>query len=181
MRVCVRVLLLGAFLWLAGCAASVQRPESVYGAPSLQGRPAGSLTLLVKPNGAIAQSKDWNDFRNEWREAMTAAAAGAGIPFSFLDQESDVHLATGTLVVVTVNDYRYLSAGSRILFGVLTGNAYIDASAGYFELPQKRPLGERVYNTSSSAWQGIFSAMTSKQIAAICAEIVGEFGRAPRT
>lgn len=33
---------------------------------------------------------------------------------------------------------------------------------------------ERSYNTSSSAWQGIFSAMTSKQIEAICQQIAQE-------
>jgi hypothetical protein len=35
-------------------------------------------------------------------------------------------------------------------------------------------LGERTYDTSSTAWQGAFSAMTDKQVQAICKQIVGE-------
>jgi hypothetical protein len=33
-------------------------------------------------------------------------------------------------------------------------------------------FGEDKVNTSSSAWQGVFSAMTSKQLAAIAKEII---------
>ena len=37
----------------------------------------------------------------------------------------------GTLLQVYVNDYRMVGIGSRILFGVMTGNAFIDAKASY--------------------------------------------------
>ena len=40
----------------------------------------------------------------------------------------------GTLLQVYVNDYRMVGIGSRILFGVMTGNAFIDAKASYTDL-----------------------------------------------
>jgi hypothetical protein len=33
------------------------------------------------------------------------------------------------------------------------------------------------YDTTSTAWQGIFSGMTTKQVRAMCHEIVGEVMR----
>jgi hypothetical protein len=36
----------------------------------------------------------------------------------------------------------------------------------------KRSLGTRKYATTSSAWQGVVSAMTNKQVAALSTEIV---------
>jgi hypothetical protein len=76
--------------------------------------------------------------------------------------------------VVKVDDYRYLSTGARYGFGVFAGNAFINADAQFRDLQSGRTLGTRKYNTSSSAWQGIFSAMTSKQVEAICNQIVSD-------
>ena len=177
-----RSMLVGGALLLAGCAATVNRSEPVS-PPLAVSKPAqGKVVLLVKGSDEISRAKDWNDFRGEWKAAMQEAATGAGMGFAFVEQEPDAHSEPGTLVVVDIADYRYLSTGARLMLGILIGNAYIDARASYFELPEKRAFGERKYNTSSSAWQGIFSAMTAKQVAAICAEIIGELGRpSPRT
>ena len=48
-----------------------------------------------------------------------------------------------TLIVVTVNDYRYISPGARYGFGVFAGNAFVDADAKFFEQPSRRELGTR--------------------------------------
>ena len=173
----IQVALFAMAFLLAGCAATVKQTESAKPALTTNAMSGQKLVLFVKGSPQIARSRDWDDFRGEWREAMTSAAATAGVPFVFVDQEPESHPDAATLVVIDINDYRYVSAGSRILFGVMTGNAYIEANAQYYELPQKRPLGERRYNTTSTAWQGIFSAMTSKQVAAICAEILSELAR----
>src|SRR5690606_33370829 len=78
----------------------------------------------------------------------------------------------GTLVVVTVTDYRYVSTGARYGLGVMTGNARAEAEATFHVLPEQRLAGTREYSTSSTAWQGIFSAMTPKQLAAIAAQMI---------
>ncbi len=80
----------------------------------------------------------------------------------------------GTLVAVHVNDYRYVSAGARFGLGVMTGNAYVDAKIRFLDLKTGQSFGEQTINTSSSAWQGIFSAMTDKQLQAIAKEIVND-------
>jgi hypothetical protein len=56
----------------------------------------------------------------------------------------------------------------------LTGNAYVDSSVQFRNLKTGALLGERKYNTSSSAWQGIFAPMTEKQVQAIATQIVNE-------
>ena len=53
------------------------------------------------------------------------------------------------------------------MFGVMTGNAYIDAKATFCDLNDGKEIGQRVYNTSSTAWAGIFATMTPKQVDAI--------------
>ena len=80
----------------------------------------------------------------------------------------------GTLLVVNINDYRYLTPGARYGFGVMTGNAFIDSSVEYRDLKTGAVLGEKRFNTTSSAWQGVFSPMTDKQVQAIATEIAGE-------
>lgn len=79
---------------------------------------------------------------------------------------------SGTWVVVDINDYRYLTPGARFGFGVMTGNAFIDSRVQFIDLDTGRLIAEQLYNTSSSAWEGIFSAMTDKQVRAICNEVV---------
>lgn len=162
----------------AGCAATVQRPAG-EGAASLQVPAAATkrVALLVRPAPALPKSADWELFRAEWRTALSSAAATAGKQFDYYEAQPGATATPGTLVVVTVNDYRYLSPGARYGFGVLTGNAYIDAEARFFELPSQRELGARKYATSSSAWEGIFSAMTDKQVQAIAAEMIKEIDR----
>ncbi len=56
----------------------------------------------------------------------------------------------------------------------LLRNAYIDARARFEDLRSGRLVGERSFNTTSSAWQGVFSAMTDKQLDAISRELIAD-------
>ena len=162
-----RTLLLITAIALGGCAATVTRPTD-GSATSLQPsvKPA-ALALHITGTPAIQASSDWHTFRAEWRTAFNAAAAATSIPTSYTEVEP-TELPTGTVLVrVFVNDYRYLTPGARFGFGIMTGNAYIDAEAEFIEFPHKRSLGKKKYSTSSSAWQGVFSAMTDKQVRAL--------------
>lgn len=171
----VTTVLVAAFL--CGCAATVQRAS--VGEGSL-GIPAGSskrIVLTVKGNETSAKSPDWEQLRATWRSAMAEAAGKAGVEFAYLDTDTRPAAAPGTWVAIRVNDYRFLSAGARYAFGVMTGNAYMDADAEFIDLVTGRPAGKRSYKTSSTAWEGVFSAMTEKQLQAISTEIVGEVTR----
>jgi len=60
-----------------------------------------------------------------------------------------------------------------------TGTGYATGRPfkAFVDLPSRRSLGKRKYATSSTAWQGVFSAMTDKQVAAISGEILQELRR----
>lgn len=166
-------LVLVAVIALTGCAANVTRPTGHQQGLQLQAKPA-AVALLITGKPSIQASQDWNTFRAEWRTAFASAAAGAGLPFAYHETEAIEASAGTVLVKMNVNDYRYLTSGARYGFGIMTGNAFIDADAEFIMFPGKRSLGSRKYSTSSSAWQGIFSAMTDKQVSAISNEIVQE-------
>ena len=171
----MRLLVLALFgaVLLGGCAANV--PKDAGRVPLKVGKDSSQAVVLNLDGSSVAtQAKDWEPFKGEWRSAMSAAAAAAGVRYA--EQTGAPHATgePGTLVAIYVDDYRYISPGARFGFGIMTGNAFVDAKATFTDLQGGDALGERRYNTSSSAWQGIFSAMTGKQIEAICKEIVGE-------
>jgi len=163
---------------LAACAASVQKPEPEPAATiEVPAAAARRIVLVVVGSDVAVKSSDWEALRGEWRSAMSTAAANAGLGFEWRDGLVGLPRAPGIMAVVKVNDYRYLSTGARYGLGAFAGNAFIDADVAYRELPSARALGSRKYNTSSSAWQGIFSAMTRRQLQAISEEIVAEVKR----
>jgi hypothetical protein len=162
---------------LTGCAASVERQASSEAKLKLSPAATKKIVLVMQGSEAAAKSKDWEPLVGEFRGAMASATASAGMTFASQDSSAAPGAEAATQVVIRINDYRYLSAGARYGFGIMTGNAFIDADASFFELPAKSPAGTRKYNTSSSAWQGVFSAMTDKQVLGICTEIVKEVGQ----
>lgn len=159
-------------LLLGACAATVSKPAGQ--APVQISRPATSVNLLITGAPAIRGSSDWQTFRAEWRTAFAAAASIRGINSAYSEAELPDYPPGTVLVKVVVNDYRYLTSGARYGFGIMTGNAFIDADAQYIEFPGPRAFGARKFATSSSAWQGVFSAMTDKQVRAISDEILAD-------
>ncbi len=159
-------------LLLGGCAATVKRPGLPSASLHVPPSATSTIYLLVKSTNGHERSEDWEVFRAEWRTAMGNAAAAAGRRFVHLDAMPSGIEEQATVIVLDVNDYRYLSAAARYGFGVMTGNAYIDADAKFFVAPEMQQVGTRHYATSSTAWQGVFSAMTSKQVAAMAEEML---------
>jgi hypothetical protein len=119
---------------------------------------------------------DQRSKRASWPFADHAKEAGV----AFDVQEGDAHSTaeSGTLLQVYVNDYRMVGIGSRIFFGVMTGNAYIDAKANYSDLNDGKVFGERIYNTTSSAWGGVFAKMTPQQVDAVATKVFAELAAA---
>lgn len=139
---------------------------------------AKRLTLNMTGPAAVTQAKDWSAFQEEWRATFAEHAKQAGVAFDV--QKGDAHSIgeSGTLLQVYVNDYHMVGIGSRIFFGVMTGNAYIDAKAGYSDLNDGTVFGERLYNTTSSAWGGVFAKMTPQQVDVIASKVFAELGTA---
>jgi hypothetical protein len=170
------ILVLALLLMMAGCASTVQK--SGQSAPPQIGAEAGkSIVLNMTGSTVVTTAKDWQDFKGVWRDACTQEAAAVGAAFSMQEGEPKPTGDSGTLVVVDVADYRYVSTGARIMLGVMTGNAYINAQVAFRDLKSGDVRFNRTYDTSSTAWQGIFSGMTVKQVRAMCHEIVGEIAR----
>jgi hypothetical protein len=165
-----------AIALLSGCAANVVKSQAPGAAAQVRIPPqsAKALVLNIQGKPAAMQAADWAAFRGEWSSAVSAEASAHAIPFSLQDGEARPTGQDGTLVSVFVNDYHYVSSGARYGLGVFTGNAYIDATVRFVDLKTGRPFGEEAVNTSSSAWQGVFSAMTDKQLQAIAKDIVGD-------
>jgi hypothetical protein len=172
----MKALLAVAALALGGCAATVTRGSDGAAAPAAPIQPAATATqklaVVVTGSPTAQAGKDWAEFRGEYRNAMAGAAAAANVGFAYFEGAVPTQPAGTTLVKIKVNDYRYISTGARIGLGVFTGNAYVDSDVEFVELPANRPLGTRKYSTSSSAWQGVFSAMTDAQLKALSTEIV---------
>jgi hypothetical protein len=162
----------------SGSAAAPAGTHAAAPPPAPLNTPAAaSRRLVLNMTGptTVTQAKDWPAFQEEWRATFADHAKAAGMSFDV--EKGDAHPTgeAGTLLQVYVNDYRMVGIGSRIFFGVMTGNAYIDAKATYSDLSNGKAYGERAYNTTSTAWAGVFAKMTPQQVDAIASQVFSEF------
>jgi len=93
-------------------------------------------------------------------------ATALGAPFVPQEGEPRSTGEPGTLLVVDVADFRFLTASARYGLGIMIGNAFVQAKVSFRDLKTGEVWGEQSYDTSSTAWEGIFSAMTDKQVRA---------------
>ena len=155
---------------LAGCAAEVVKGSE----SSMRVPPASASTLVLNVSGSKESlaSSDWDDFKREWQENFEAQAAIAHVAFRMQDGPASATGVDGTLLSVYVNDYRFIRPGARYVTGVFGGNAFIESTFRYADLKTGATFGVHTVNTTSTAWQGVFSAMTNKQVEAIAADVM---------
>lgn len=172
-----------AIALLSGCAAKVSKgavadgPLPSYAPLSIPADSSRNIVLNVTGSTISTQAKDWQTMQGEWLFGMIPAARSVGSALTLQAGEPKATSETGVLIVLHVNDYRLISPHARRFLGVMTGNAYLDVRVDYRDLATGNQFGTRSYNTSSSAWEGIYSAMSDKQVEAICKEIVKELNR----
>lgn len=134
-----------------------------------------TTTVIHKVESVNRQSsveaKDWTSCREEWRATFAEHAKEAGIAFALQKGDARPTGEAGTLLSVYVNDCREVSVSARIFFGVLMGNGYIDSKVTFADLNNGQRFGEQAYNTSSSAWAGVFAKMTPQQVDSIASEV----------
>lgn len=188
----MRKLVLTAFLAIAvlsGCASTAPggsapaNAGATASAPATPAQPpvkipaasAKKVVLVMTGSKAVVEAKDWVAFKEEWRDTFAEYAKADGIAFSLQDGVPPPSSEAGTILAVYVNDYRWVGIGARIMLGVMSGNAYIDAKVNYRDLKTGQNFGTQDYNTSSSAWQGIFGKMTPQQVDSIGLQIFSEF------
>jgi uncharacterized protein YceK len=170
------VLVLALVLLTAGCASTVKQSDQIPPTP-VAAEAGKSMVLYMTGSTTATTAKDWHEFKGVWRDACTQEATAVGAAFAIQEGEPKPTGESGTLVVVDVADFRYVSTGARIMFGVMTGNAFVNAQVTFRDLNIGDVQQSKSYDTTSSAWQGIFSGMTVKQVRAMCHEIVSEIVR----
>ena len=173
MRLIPALVLLTAAL-LTGCAATVTRDSPTTAATSVSPSATKAVYLEVAGAGNIGSGDDWNALLEEWQTSMGAATSARGMQFTLAKPGMAPLSGPGVLVKMKVNDFRYVSQAKRYAVGILAGNAFMDLDVEFVELPQRKTFATRKFQTSSSAWQGVFSAMTPKQVEAVSKEIVVE-------
>lgn len=166
------IVLLAAIL--TGCAATVSRDAPAAGASISSTAPTKRVILEITGAGNIATGEDWDAFLEEWKTSMGAAATPKGVNFSLASSGAAPAVGPAILVRMKVNDFKYVSQAKRFAIGIFSGNAFMDVDVEYLDMPQMKSLGKRKFQTSSSAWQGVFSAMTPKQVEAVSKEIMDE-------
>ena len=161
--------------FLAGCAATVNRPASTATEARLAIPPGTrAVQVILVPAPQLQLGEDWTALLEEWKTSLDSASEQQKFEAKLLDREPEIVETATVLARVTVNDYRYVSQAKRYGIGVLSGNAFLDLNVDFFAPPEKRVIGSRKFATSSSAWEGVFSAMTPKQVEAVANEIVKE-------
>ena len=187
MRHTTLALTLSAALFMAGCATKpvdgssgatpTAAPAAAATAPrvatpvAIPSASARKVVMAMTGSKQVVEAKDWANFKQEWRDTFGEYAKAAGIAFSFVEGEVAPRAEDGTILRVDVADYRIVGIGMRIMFGIMTGNAYIDAKVKYMNLRDGTVFGEQQFNTSSSAGAGIFAKVTPQQVDLIGSEV----------
>tara|TARA_R110001599_G_scaffold171353_1_gene362150 strand:+ start:143874 stop:144473 length:600 start_codon:yes stop_codon:yes gene_type:complete len=175
---------------LTGCASTTQKngsaPESTQNAVSSQPVPVPvtstkKVVLNLTGPKTVTESSSWASFKEEWRATFEEHARDAGIQFSMLEGKPKPTGEAGTLLSTYVNDFRQVGIGARIFLGVMSGNAFIDAKVNFNDLKTGKSFGSQIYNTTSSAWHGVFGKMTPQQVDAIAAGVFDQLKQVHQT
>ena len=156
---------------LSGCAASVK----TQGSASLDIQESAKKNLVVSFTGneKVLKNADWPLLKSDWSEALQAEAVREGYGLK-VAQNPGLSSAPGVAITVNVSNFRYLTTGARYGAGVMVGNAWVNSTADFSDLSSGKLIGSRTYDTSSSAWEGVMSAMTQKQVQAIAKQIISD-------
>ena len=144
MRKLVLIALLGVAA-LSGCASTAPGGAAPANSPATASAPsapvqqpvtipvasAKKVVLVMTGSKAVVEAKDWAAFKQEWRDTLSEYAKQDGIAFSIQDAAPPPGAEAGTVLAVYVNDYRWVGIGARIMLGIMSGNAYIDAKVNY--------------------------------------------------
>lgn len=154
-----------------GCAATVKRDSAATTLSEIPKRDASKLVLNISGPNEITKSADWDGFKQEWKENFLEQAEAAHVAFEMQEGSPRATGEDGVLLYVFVQDYRFIRPGTRYAVGVMGGNAFIESKLTFSDLRTGESFGSQAADTSSSAWEGIFSAMTNKQVEAIASDV----------
>ncbi|MEE5138701.1 hypothetical protein V2J83_24690 [Pseudomonas alliivorans] len=153
---------------LSGCAATVERG----GLGTMSVSPAAKRNIAVEFDGSekVLAHKDWPLLQSTWSQSLKSEAAAEG--YNLLVVKQDPPPSPGILLKVDVSTFRYITSGARYTVGSMTGNAWVNSKVQFIDMQTGKQIGARSYDTKSTAWEGVFSAMTEKQLEAISKRII---------
>ena len=162
-------------IWIAmlcGCAADVKKGAS--SGLALPAETRANLVVNFRGDQKITSSEDWGRFRTMWKKALETEAYPYG--YQVTDQYGAPRAtdAPALLLVIEVSKFRYVTTSMRYGLGLWSGNAWVMSSVSIRDGETGEEYGSRTYDTRSTAWEGVFSAMTDKQLAAISKEMISE-------
>ncbi|MGA4634549.1 hypothetical protein ACPA5B_11775 [Pseudomonas solani] len=165
------ILVIGLTL-LCGCAADVKK-----GASSDLVLPADTRTNLVvnfRGDQKVTSSEDWGRFRTMWKKTLETEASSYGYKISDQYGAPRATDSPALLLVIDVSKFRYVTTSMRYGLGLWSGNAWVMSTVSMRDGQTGEEFGRRTYDTRSTAWEGVFSAMTDKQLEAISREMISE-------
>jgi hypothetical protein len=169
----IRAAVLAVALALTACAASVKK-SNIDGAPlTLAPEQSKRIVMYVTGSPEALANPEWQRLGAEWRKSAGVVGGRMAIEFSVQDDASP-RKEPGVLVTVDVKRFRFVAPGSRGALGIVAGNAFLDLEVKYADLQTGAPLGVRKYDSRTKTSQGVFAAVTSKQVEAICDDIAHE-------
>ncbi|MCD5994209.1 DUF4410 domain-containing protein [Pseudomonas sp. CDFA 602] len=155
---------------LTGCAATVER--SGPGDLSINASSKQNLAVEFDGSAKVLAHEDWPLLQKTWSESLKREAASEGYNLLVVDRAPAPR--PGILLKVDVSTFRYISSGARYAAGAMTGNAWVNSTIIFVDTQTGQQIGSNVYNTKSTAWQGVFSAMTEKQLDALSKRIIAD-------
>jgi len=160
---------------LSGCAASVKTGGN--GNLSIPEPSKQNLTVNLQGSEKVEKNHDWAQLKQDFSDALQVEASHAGYK---IEEKPvfDIDKADGIGITLKVSNFRYLSRGARYGAGVMVGNAWVNSTAEYYDLRSGQLIGVRTYDTSSSAWEGVMSAMTQEQVQAIAKQVINDIKKA---
>jgi hypothetical protein len=110
--------------------------------------PGKHVVLNVTGSDETTSAKDWTGFKGIWNDECSDEFHEAEAEFSMHNGAPQPTGSEGALVVVNVVDYRYVSIGARVAFGIMTGNAFINAQVGFRALKTGETWATKTYDTN---------------------------------
>jgi uncharacterized protein YceK len=167
------ILALIAITLLSGCAATVNK-HGPTNQLTIAADAKQNLVVNFTGNSKVESNARWGALKTSWRNALQSEASTAG--YALKEQAGTPRLGSepGTILLVDVSNFRYLTPAMRYSLGIMVGNAWVDADVSFLDLQTGQTIGVRKYNTSSTAWEGVFSAMTDEQLQALAKEMISE-------
>ena len=159
-----------AGLVITGCASQVKKSDLIQ--PSVQREKLQNIQISINPNRRFAASRNYDESMDELRRVLQEKIVSAIPDAKVTIGNTPTAIGPGLRISLTVLDFKYVAGSTRFLSGMMSGNALLRVKVELSDLQTNTKNGESILGTTSSAKEGIFGGITSRQIEAVSDSIV---------